>query len=147
MSATTVAPTFALSTASVYPEDTARGFEFAARLGYDSVEVMVALDAASQSIRQVLAMSDYYEVPVSAIHAPCLLVLQRVWGTDPWEKLERAGDMALAVGAQVVVVHPPFRWQRDYAVEFVAGIADLESSTGITYAVENMYPWRGPRGR
>jgi sugar phosphate isomerase/epimerase len=49
------------------------------------------------------------------------------------------------VGAGVVVVHPPFRWQREYARGFVDGIADLERRTGIAFAVENMYPWRASR--
>jgi sugar phosphate isomerase/epimerase len=49
------------------------------------------------------------------------------------------------VGAEVVVVHPPFRWQREYARDFVNGIAALEESTGIAFAVENMYPWRASR--
>ena len=46
------------------------------------------------------------------------------------------------MGADTVVVHPPFRWQRDYVRGFVDGIADLEAETGIAFAVENMYPWR-----
>ena len=53
--------------------------------------------------------------------------------------------MAVAVGADVVVVHPPFRWQRDYARAFVEGVAELEERTGIAFAVENMYPWRASR--
>ena len=47
----------------------------------------------------------------------------------------------------MVVVHPPFRWQRDYARDFVNGIAALENSTGIAFAVENMYPWRASSRR
>ena len=81
-------------------------------------------------------------MPICAIHAPCLLFTQRVWGTEPWGKLERSAEMAHAVGADVVVVHPPFRWQKEYAAGFVDGIAALEESTGIAFAVENMYPWR-----
>jgi sugar phosphate isomerase/epimerase len=132
----------ALSTASVYPETTATAFEMAVRLGFDAVEVMVGIDETSQDIPQVKHLSDYHEVPVCAVHSPCLLITQRVWGTDPWDKLRRSADMAHEVGADVVVVHPPFRWQRDYARGFVEGIALLEEETGLTYAVENMYPWR-----
>lgn len=134
-----------LSTASVYPESTAVGFELAARLGYDAVEVMVGIDPLSQDVDAVKRLRDYHEVPVCAVHAPCLLITQRVWGTEPWGKLERSADMAREVGADVVVVHPPFRWQRDYARGFVEGIADLERRTGIAFAVENMYPWRASR--
>ena len=55
--------------------------------------------------------------------------------------------MAAAVGAEVVVVHPPFRWQKEYAAGFVDGIAALEESTGIAFAVENMYPWKATSRR
>jgi sugar phosphate isomerase/epimerase len=135
----------ALSTASVYPESTATGFELAARLGYDAVEVMVGIDPTSQEVDAVRHLSQYHGIPVCAVHSPCLLITQRVWGTDPWAKLERSAEMAHAVGADVVVVHPPFRWQREYARGFVEGVADLERRTGIAFAVENMYPWRASR--
>ena len=133
-----------LSTSSVYPESSAHAFGYAASLGYDAVEVMV-IDALSQSISAVKQLSEHHEIPVSAIHSPCLLFTQRVWGTEPWGKLERSAEMAKAVGAEVVVVHPPFRWQKEYARDFVNGIAALEESTGIAFAVENMYPWRASR--
>ncbi|QWZ07203.1 sugar phosphate isomerase/epimerase [Nocardioides panacis] len=135
----------ALSTASVYPESTANGFELASRLGYDAVEVMVGIDPISQEVDAVRHLSEHHGMPVCAIHAPCLLITQRVWGTEPWGKLEQSAEMAVAVGADVVVVHPPFRWQRDYARAFVEGIAELEERTGVAFAVENMYPWRASR--
>ena len=138
----TPAALFALSTASVYPESTANGFELASRLGYDAVEVMVGIDPISQEIDAVRHLSEYHEMPVCAVHAPCLLITQRVWGTEPWGKLEKSAEMAREVGADVVVVHPPFRWQREYARGFAEGIVELESRTGIAFAVENMYPWR-----
>jgi sugar phosphate isomerase/epimerase len=135
----------ALSTASVYPETTADGFALASRLGYDAVEVMVGIDPISQEVDAVRHLSDHHGVPVCAVHAPCLLITQRVWGVEPWGKLEKSAEMARAVGADVVVVHPPFRWQRDYARAFVEGIAELEDRTGVAFAVENMYPWRASR--
>jgi len=136
-----------LSTSSVYPESTAHAFSYAARLGYDAVEVMVGIDALSQQVTAVRQLSEHHGIPVCAVHAPCLLITQRVWGTDPWGKLERSAEMAVAVGADVVVVHPPFRWQKDYAREFVQGISGLEESTGVAFAVENMYPWRATQRR
>ena len=135
----------ALSTASVYPETTATAFEMAVRLGFDAVEVMVGIDETSQDIPQVKRLSEHHGIPVCAVHAPCLLITQRVWGTDPWTKLEVSAEMAHDVGADVVVVHPPFRWQRDYARGFVEGVSLLEERTGIAFAVENMYPWRASR--
>ncbi|CAM5389032.1 hypothetical protein SANTM175S_02777 [Streptomyces antimycoticus] len=132
----------ALSTASVYPESTATAFEIAARLGYDGVEVMVWTDPVSQDIEALRRLSDYHQVPILAVHAPCLLITQRVWSTDPWVKLQRARAAAEKLDASTVVVHPPFRWQRSYAREFVSGIWRMADETDVRFAVENMYPWR-----
>ncbi|WP_193606657.1 TIM barrel protein [Nocardioides lijunqiniae] len=142
-----MAPRIGLSTASVYPESSAHAFAYAADLGYDTVEVMVGIDALSQQTSAVKQLAEHHGLPVSAVHAPCLLFTQRVWGTEPWGKLQRSAEMAQEVGAEVVVVHPPFRWQREYARDFVNGIAALENSTGIAFAVENMYPWRASSRR
>jgi sugar phosphate isomerase/epimerase len=136
----------ALSTASVYPESTANAFEMAARLGYDGVEVMVWTDPVSQDVNALRKLSDYHQVPILALHAPCLVITQRVWGTDPWAKLVRARDAAEECGARTVVVHPPFRWQRDYARQFLGGIQQMAGETDVRFAVENMFPLRA-RGR
>jgi len=132
----------ALSTASVYPESTATAFEIAARLGYDGVEVMVWTDPVSQDIEALRRLSDYHRIPILAVHAPCLLITQRVWSTDPWTKLQRARAAAERLGASTVVVHPPFRWQRQYARDFVDGVWRMADETDVRFAVENMYPWR-----
>jgi len=137
----------ALSSSSVYPEPTSSVFEIAGHLGYDAVEIMVSIDPVSQDIDAVKHLQEYHGIPVCAVHAPCLLITQRVWGTDPWGKLEMSAEMAHEVGADVVVVHPPFRWQRDYARGFAEGIELLEEKTGIAFAVENMYPWRASSRR
>ena len=132
----------ALSTASVYPDRTPDAFEVAARLGYDGVEVMVTPDAVSQDVEALRRLADYHGVPVLAVHAPCLLITQRVWGREPWGKLVRAKDVAEELGARVVVVHPPFRWQREYARDFAVGLARMQDETDVVFAVENMFPLR-----
>jgi sugar phosphate isomerase/epimerase len=132
----------ALSTASVFPETAPDAFEMAARLGYDGVEVMVSADAVSQDVDVLRRLIDYHGIPVLAIHAPCLLVTQHVWGREPWGKLVRAKQVAQELGARVVVVHPPFRWQREYAKDFGAGLVRMEADSDVIFAVENMYPLR-----
>ncbi len=132
----------ALSTASTYPESTAAAFEMAARLGYDGIEVMVWTDPVSQDPDALRRLSDYHGIPILAIHAPCLLITQRVWGTDPWAKLQKAQAAAESLGASTVVVHPPFRWQREYARDFISGIDRMAGETDVRFAVENMFPLR-----
>jgi len=134
-----------LSTASVYPLRTEAAFEYAARLGYDGVELMVWAETVSQDIDAVERMSQHYGVPVLSVHAPCLLISQRVWGANPIPKLERSVRAAEQLGAQTVVVHPPFRWQRRYAQGFSAQVAELEAASDVLVAVENMFPFRADR--
>ena len=131
-----------LSTSSVFPEGTAAAFELAASLGFDGVEVMVGMDAVSQDAEALAALREHYQVPILSIHAPCLLITQRVWGTDPWAKLDRSRAVAERLEAATVVVHPPFRWQRSYAEGFRDGLIRLGEVTDVRFAVENMYPWR-----
>ncbi|GAA1048594.1 sugar phosphate isomerase/epimerase family protein [Arthrobacter russicus] len=135
----------ALSSASVYPLSVHDAFAVAHDLGYDGLEVMVTNNVTSQDPQALQTLSERYRIPVLAVHAPTLLLTQQVWGSA-WSKVERSVDMAGQLGAGVVVVHPPFRWQSDYAESFSQGVRDLADSSGIRIAVENMYPWR-MRGR
>jgi sugar phosphate isomerase/epimerase len=132
-----------LSSSSVFPEPTAAAFEMAATVGYDGLEVMVWTDAVSQDAGALQGLAAHYAVPVLSVHAPCLLVTQRVWSPDPWERLARAAELAETLGAPTVVVHPPFTWQRDYARNFAEGLAKLQARhPDIAFAIENMYPVR-----
>nr|WP_277628399.1 sugar phosphate isomerase/epimerase [Arsenicicoccus dermatophilus] len=131
-----------MSTSSVYPAKVADAFRIAAELGYDGVEVMVYTDPVSQDAAALDALVQRHGIPVVSIHAPTLLLTQRVMHAEPWPKIDLSIELARAVGCETVVVHPPFRWQRVYAREFVEGVAVREHETGITIAVENMYPWR-----
>ena len=135
-------PLVGLATSSVAPEGATAAFRAAAELGYDGVEVMVWSDPLSRDTEQLLRLSREYDVPVLSIHSPTLLLTQGVWGRDPWARLVRSSEHAEALGADVVVVHPPFRWQREYGAGFAEGIAALGEEHHVTFAVENMFPWR-----
>jgi sugar phosphate isomerase/epimerase len=134
-----------LSTASVYPQRTEAAFAYAAELGFDGVELMVWAEPASQDVVAVAALSRRYGVPVLSVHAPCLLISQRVWGSDPVVKLDMSVAAAERLGAATVVVHPPFRWQRRYAEGFSDQVARLEQRSEVLVAVENMFPFRADR--
>src|SRR4051794_23887059 len=103
---------------------------------------MVWTDPVSQDPEALRRLSDYHQVAIVAVHAPCLLITQRGWGNDPWAKLVRAREVAETLEAETVVVHPPFRWQRDYPRDFVQGIHRMAGGTDVRFAVENMFPLR-----
>jgi sugar phosphate isomerase/epimerase len=136
-----VPPDILLSTASFFP-DTEMAFRKAADCGYDGVEVMVNHDRHSQTVDGVRALSDGYGMRIGAVHVPCLVVSQHVWGWNPELKLRRAVEMATAVGAEIVVVHPPFRWQRGYAESFRTLVLELDGRDdprAPRVTVENMF--------
>ncbi len=136
-----------LSTSSAFPETTGTAFAIAAEQGYDGMEVMVLADPVSQDADALRRLMDRHQLPVTSIHSPCLLVTSRVWSTDPLVKLGRSLELAERVGASVVVVHPPFVWQRTAAADFAASVAELQTRTAVKIAVENMFPMTVARGR
>lgn len=134
------APPVVLSTASVYPEPVRAGFELAAELGYDGVELMVWSDRVSQDVSAVGRLVERFGMPVLAVHAPCLAVTQRVWGADPIGRIRRSVTAAVQLGSRTVVLHPAFRWQRRYATQFADEATRAGEQSGVALAVENMFP-------
>ncbi len=148
-----VAPTVApdsirvvMASVAVYPSRLNEAFAMASDLGYDGIEVMVWSDKLSQNPTSLRQLAERYDMPVTSIHAPSLVVSQGVWGRLPGPKLERSVDLALDIGADTVVVHPPFRWQGKYASGFADHVNQLNQATPVKVSVENMFPWRW-RGR
>ncbi len=131
-----------MSTSCAYPLATEHTFRLARLAGYDGVEVMVTNDEVTQDPDALLALAKQYEMPILAIHAPVLLLTHFVWGRDPQVKLEKSAELARAVGATSVVVHPPFRWQSTYADNFLRIVRETAAAYGVEIAVENMFPWK-----
>ncbi len=133
-------PEVIFSTSSVFP-NTELGFELAAEFGYDGVELMVNHERRSQSPETVRELSEAFKMPITAVHVPCLVISQPVWGWSPQVKLRKSVEMALEVGARTVVVHPPFRWQKEHTEPFCELVEELNKAHAgkIEIAVENMY--------
>jgi sugar phosphate isomerase/epimerase len=137
-------PTLLFSTAPFFRQPLRQAFRAIADAGFDAVEVMVTQDPATQEPDRLRTLADEFGLSVAAIHAPFLLVTRRVWGTDPVEKIDRAIHLAGEVGAHMVVVHPPYRWQRDYRRWIAEDLRTVSDESGIVVAVENMFPLRLP---
>ena len=132
----------ALGTVSAYPLPLEAAFRLSRDVGYDGVEVMVTTDPKTRDAALLSRLSDQYDQPILSIHAPVLLLTTFVWGRDPQVKLERTAELAAALGADTAVVHPPFRWQADYARNFERIVRETSDRHGVTVAVENMFPWK-----
>jgi sugar phosphate isomerase/epimerase len=134
-----------MSTSCVYPSGAEHAFRLAHLAGYDGIEVMVTGEDLTRDASRLRDMSDRYSLPILSIHAPVLLLTPFVWGRDPQGKLERAAEHAQAVGANSVVVHPPFRWQSTYARDFLSIVRRTAANHDVEIAVENMFPWKVAR--
>ena len=139
-------PPVLLSTASFFSRPIAWTLERAAEAGYEGVEVMVTKDPESQDPGRIRTLAARSGLRIGALHAPCLLVTRAIWGPDPVGKLHRSVETAADAGIPLVVVHPPYRWQRAYRRWLLEHLPSSEARTGVVVAVENMFPVRVGRG-
>jgi sugar phosphate isomerase/epimerase len=108
---------------------------------------MVTKDPGSQDPAILRALAKEHGLAIGAIHAPSLLLTRKVWGTDPVGKIYRAVEVAQQAEIPTVVTHPPYKWQMGYRRWLDDRLPGLEAGTGVTVAIENMFPLRmGERG-
>jgi sugar phosphate isomerase/epimerase len=131
-----------MSTSCVFPLPLSAAFRLSAESGFDGVEVMVTHDPTSQSPSQLKSLSALFGQPILSIHAPVLALTPFVFGLSAKKKLEKSAELARAVGATTVVVHPPFRWQSRYSPLFSEIVGEVAHTYGLEVAVENMFAWR-----
>jgi sugar phosphate isomerase/epimerase len=135
-------PPVLFSSAAFFARPLSWTFRLAAECGYRGVEVMVTKDPESQDPASIRALAAQFGLTVGALHAPCLLLTRKVWGTDPIGKIDRSVEAAADADVPVVVVHPPYRWQRAFRRWLVDDLPNIEQRTGVAVAVENMFPVR-----
>jgi sugar phosphate isomerase/epimerase len=114
-------------------------FELIGEAGFDGAELMIMQDKVSQDPLRLGALAARYGVPVPAVHGPFLVATWLVYGTDPKGKLERCVRFAETAKVSTVVIHPPYRWQTQYADWLDEAIPRIREETGVTVAVENMF--------
>jgi sugar phosphate isomerase/epimerase len=134
------------STSCTFPSSLDKSFQIGKEAGYDGIEIMITNDKFTRDVNYLKMLEDKYELPILSFHAPTLLLTHFVWSTDPQVKLHRTAELAAEVGADTVVVHPPFAWQGVYSEHFLEIVEDITEDTSVAIAVENMFPWR-VRGR
>lgn len=111
-----------------------------AEAGYDGAELMVTQDPATQDPQRVTKATSQEGVPVPVVHGPFLLLTRRVFGTDLVQKARRSIELAGDLGADVMIVHPPFRWQRDFHRYLLEAGNHEAADVGTRIGVENLYP-------
>ena len=133
-------PRLLASTGPLFARELSWALEVIAEAGYDGAELMVTNDVMTQRPEPVLAAVEQVGLPIDVVHGPFLLVTRRVFGSDLIAKARRSMELAGAVGAGLMIVHPPFRWQRRFH-QWLLDEADTEADAlGTAVGVENLYP-------
>jgi len=133
-------PPVLAATGPFYMHSLEETFETIAEAGFDGAELMITQDRLSQDPHRMAAVAARYDLPVRAVHGPFLLATWLVFGTDPKGKIERCVAFAEAAQVSTIVIHPPYRWQLRYTDWLVERIVEVREATGVTIAVENMFP-------
>ena len=111
-----------------------------AEAGYDGVELMVTQDPATQDPERAGEAAETAGIPIDVVHGPFLLLTRRVFGTDLVEKARRSLELAAGLGADLMIVHPPFRWQRSFHSWLLEECDEEADALGTRVGVENLYP-------
>ena len=111
-----------------------------AEAGYDGVELMVTQDPATQDADRIAAAAATEGVAIPVVHGPFLLLTRRVFGTDLVAKARRSLELASDVDADLMIVHPPFRWQREFHQWLLTEGDGEAEEQGTRIGVENLYP-------
>ncbi|HJR45495.1 MAG TPA: sugar phosphate isomerase/epimerase [Actinomycetota bacterium] len=128
------------STGPFWAFELERSMDALAEAGFVDIELMVTRDPRTQEPEIPLRIASERGLRIASIHAPFLVVTKTVWGTDPIGKIRRGADFCRTVGASSMIVHPPYLWERDYARWLSEEASAFSSDTGVTVAVETMYP-------
>ena len=133
-------PRLLASTGPLFSDDLTWALEVIADAGFDGAELMVTQDPMTQHAPTVSAAVDAVGLPIDVVHGPFLLVTRRVFTSNLIEKARRSLDLAAQVGADLMIVHPPFQWQASFHRWLLDEGDEEAASLGTAVGVENLYP-------
>ena len=102
---------FLFSTGSLYTYGIDRCFDFAARAGFDGMEVMTDGRWDSRQPVYLRGLIDRHGLPVLAVHTPLEDAVVPGWPDDYPDRIRETVALAEALNAQVVVAHLPPRFR------------------------------------
>ena len=133
-------PAIQCSTGPFWAFELPAALDALAEAGFTDIELMVTRDPQTQEPELPGRLAEERGLRIASIHAPFLVITKTVWGMDPLEKIRRGTEMCQALGCDTMVVHPPYLWERAFARWLTHEAADHSEESGVTIAVETMYP-------
>jgi sugar phosphate isomerase/epimerase len=133
-------PNVQCSTGPFWAFDLERAMDSLAEAGFTEIEIMVTRDTRTHEPDIPLKLAEERGLRIASVHGPFLVITKSVWGLDPIGKIERGIEMCQALDADILVVHPPFLWERSYATWITERAEESYATSGVKVAVETMYP-------
>jgi sugar phosphate isomerase/epimerase len=133
-------PNVQCSTGPFWAFELESAMDVLAESGFTEIELMVTRDTKTQEPDLLMKLAEERGLRIASVHGPFLVITKSVWGMDPIGKIERGIEMCTALGADTLVVHPPFLWERSYATWVSDRAEESYETTGVKVAVETMYP-------
>lgn len=118
-------------------------FDVFADAGYREAELLISHNPDSRDADKVLAYAQEAGLSVPVVHGPYMVILRRVLGTDYVEKTKASLEIAAEIGAQSLVAHAPFRWERSARRWLKGEVHRHARILGVDFAMENLYPVAG----
>lgn len=134
------------STGSFWMWELERTLGTIAEAGFNAVELMVTRDPRTQNPEIPARLAQREGLSITAVHAPMLVLTRNVWGPNFRKIIDRSVDMARSLGAEVVVIHPPYLWELRFQTWLLNDLDRFTAEAGVAVAVENMFRlWIGDR--
>lgn len=118
-------------------------FDVVADAGYAGAELLFAHNSESRNPDRVDRLKERTGLEVPVVHGPYMLLLRRVLGSSYLTKSRRSFELAAAMGAETMVAHAPFRWERNACGWIASEAADEADERGTRLGMENLYPVAG----
>lgn len=114
-----------------------------AEAGFTGAELLVGHNPETRQPDTVTTCAAEAGLAVPVVHGPYMMMLRSVFG--PWyrTKTRRSLEFAAAVGADTMVAHAPFRWERHARTWLAREANDEAADLGVALGMENLYPVKG----
>jgi len=111
--------------------------------GFDGAELLIGHNPDTRDPDKVAAYALEAGLEIPVIHGPYMVLLRNVLGSKYVEKTRRSLELAVAMGAETMVAHAPFRWERAARGWVTGEVNDEAREIGTTFAMENLFPVAG----
>ena len=111
--------------------------------GFEAAELMVAHNPQTRDPEEVIKAAQEAGLEIPVVHGPYLLVLRNVLGARYVDKTRRSLELAGAIGAETMVAHAPFRWERAARSWLNSEVDGEAAEAGTVFAMENLFPVGG----